>query len=121
MRALIFIAGFLLAGLGFLAFQQTKDPSTLQGGLTLGGGLVICGIFSIKSKWHGFVGAAVLAFLGAMRTVPSLASLAGGADADTAFKASAGVICLIVFIVIMRALLAERRRKSIEDLKAGRG
>lgn len=120
MRALIFIAGALLAGLGFFAFQQTKDPSALQGGLTLGGGLIICGIFSIKSKWHGLVGAGLLAFLGAMRTVPSLASLPGGADADATFKAASGVVCMIVFITVARALLAERRRKSIEDLKAGR-
>ncbi|RYD46463.1 MAG: hypothetical protein EOP83_29640, partial [Verrucomicrobiaceae bacterium] len=70
MRILIFIGGILIAALGFMVFQQTKDPTLLQGGLTLGGGLVICGFFSLRAKWHGITGAAVLALLLAARTVP---------------------------------------------------
>ncbi|MCW1921103.1 hypothetical protein OKA05_00970 [Luteolibacter arcticus] len=111
MRILIFIGGILIALLGLVVFQQTKDPTLLQGGLTLGGGLVICGIFSIKAKWHGIVGAAVLALLGAVRTLPEL-----GAEPRW-FHAAAAVICVVVLVAAARCLLAERTRRSVEILR----
>jgi hypothetical protein len=117
MRALIFTAGLLLVGLGILAFRQTRDPMLLQGGLTLGGGWIICGLFSLRSRWHGFIGAGLLAFLGGIRAVPALTRLGG--DPAAPFTAAAGVLCAIVFIATLRALLAERRRIAIERLKAG--
>lgn len=117
MRALLFIAGLLLAALGFIAFQGSKDPLLLQGGLTLGGGFVICGIFSIRAKWHGIAGAGVLAFLGFLRTVPSMIS--GEKGPATPFMIGAGVICLVVLVAAIQALRAERTRLSIEKLKAG--
>lgn len=117
MRALLFIAGFLLAALGFLAFYGSKDPLLLQGGLTLGGGFVICGIFAIRAKWHGIAGAGVLAFLGFIRTVPSIVS--GEKGPATPFMLGAGIICLVVLIAVIQALRAERARRSIEKLKAG--
>ncbi len=33
------------------------------GSLTLGGGFIICGLFSIKMLWHGVIGAGVLALV----------------------------------------------------------
>jgi len=117
MRALIFTAGLLLVGLGILAFRQTRDPMLLQGGLTLGGGWIICGLFSLRSRWHGFIGAGLLAFLGGIRAVPAFTRLGG--DPAAPFTAAAGVLCAIVFIATLRALLAERRRIAIERLKAG--
>jgi hypothetical protein len=118
MRALIFIAGFLLCGLGALAFRNSGDPSLLQGGMTLGGGWIICGLFSLRAKWHGYIGAGILAFLGGLRSLPSLAGLSSG-DPAAPFSVAAGVLCLIVFVAAARTLLAERRRQSIEALKAG--
>lgn len=117
MRALLFLAGFLLAALGFLAFHGSKDPLLLQGGLTLGGGFIICGIFAIRAKWHGIAGAGVLAFLGFLRTVPSVVS--GDKGPGTPFMLAAGAICLTVLIAAIRTLRAERTRRSIEKLKAG--
>lgn len=118
MRALIFIAGFLLCGLGALAFRNSGDPSLLQGGLTLGGGWIICGLFSLRAKWHGFIGAGMLAFLGGMRSLPSVTDLGSGNPAAP-FSVAAGVLCVAVFIAAARTLLAERRRQSIEALRAG--
>jgi hypothetical protein len=111
-RILIFIGGILIAALGFMVFQQTKDPTLLQGGLTLGGGLIICGIFSIKAKWHGITGAGILALLGAARTIPKL-----GAEPRW-FHAAAAAICVIVLVAAARCLLAERTRRSVENLKS---
>jgi hypothetical protein len=121
MRALIFIAGFLLCGLGVLAFRMSGDPSgppLLQGGLTLGGGWVICGLFSLRAKWHGIIGAGMLAFLGGLRSLPALTQLSSG-DPAAPFNVAAGVLCVVVFIAAARTLMAERRRQSIEALKAG--
>jgi len=111
-RILIFIGGILIAALGFMVFHQTKDPTLLQGGLTLGGGLIICGIFSIKAKWHGITGAGILALLGAARTLPKL-----GAEPRW-FHAAAAAICVIVLVAAARCLLAERTRRSVENLKS---
>ena len=116
MRTLFFTAGFLLCGLGFLAFRSSGDPMLLQGGLTLGGGWIICGLFSLRAKWHGIIGAGILAFLGGIRSLPAAAD--GGSPAAP-FSAGAAALCVTVFIAAARSLLAERRRRSIEELKAG--
>ena len=112
MRILIFIGGILIAALGFMVFQQTKDPTLLQGGLTLGGGLLICGLFSLRSKWHGITGAGILSLLGAARTIPKL-----GAEPRW-FYGAAAVVCLIVLVSAGRCLLAERTRLAVEKLKS---
>lgn len=118
MRALIFIAGFVLCALGVLAFRRSGDPVVLQGGLTLGGGWIICGLFSLRAKWHGYVGAGLLAFLGAVRSLPALTKLAGG-DPAAPFTVAAGFLCVVVLTAAARALLAERRRQSVKELEAG--
>lgn len=118
MRVLIFIAGALICGLGMLVSKQTQDPAILQGGLTLGGVFIICGLFSIRSKWHGIAGAGMVAFLGLMRTVPVLWSK-DHRDTVASFEGPVAAACLIVLVVAVRALMAERRRIAIEKLKAG--
>ena len=118
MRILIFTAGALIGLLGFLSFKKPEDFPLLQGGLTLGGGLIICGLFSIRSKWHGLAGAGILSFLGLTRTVPAFWSMREG-GATARFEAAVAVLCLIVFVVTLRAFLAERTRIAIERLKAG--
>jgi hypothetical protein len=118
MRVLIFIAGAAVCLLGILASKQPSDPAALQGGLTLGGVFIICGLFSIRSKWHGIVGAGMVAFLGLMRALPALWSQREGGSVMR-FEAPVAAICGIVLITALRTLLAERRRIAIEKLKAG--
>jgi hypothetical protein len=119
MRALLFLAGFLLAALGFFAFHGSRDHLLLQGGLTLGGGFIICAIFTFRAKWHGLAGAGLLAFLGVLRTLP--AAVTDSRNPSTSFMLAAGAICLVVLISVISVLRAERRRQSIERLKAGEG
>lgn len=119
MRVLILIGGVAVCLLGFLFFKKPEDFPMLQGGLTLGGGLIICGLFSLRSKWHGVAGAGILSFLGVMRAVPALWSGFREGVPSARFEAIAGAICLVVFIAAVRALIAERTRLSVERLKAG--
>jgi hypothetical protein len=119
MRVLIFIGGIAICLLGFLFFKKPEDFPLIQGGLTLGGGLIICGLFSLRSKWHGVAGAGILSFLGIMRAVPALWSGFREGVPSARFEAMAGAICLIVFVAAVRALLAERTRVAVERLKAG--
>lgn len=118
MRILIFIAGLITCVLAVLASRQVKDPAILQGGLTLGGVFIICGLFSIRSKWHGIVGAGIIALFGLTRTIPALFSR-GEDSTALRFEGPVAVLCLIVLIAAARTLSAERRRLSIEKLKAG--
>jgi hypothetical protein len=119
MRILIFLGGLAVGLLGFLFFKKPDDFPILQGGLTVGGGLIICGLFSLRSKWHGIAGAGILSFLGVMRAVPALWSGFREGVPSARFEAFAGAVCLIVFIAAVRALLAERTRLAVERLKAG--
>ena len=116
MRPLIFTAGSLTSALGFVANATIGDPALFQGALTLGGGFLICGLFSFSSKCHGIIGAAVLALLGAARCAPALLDLPNKTQAAP-FQAVAFVICSVVVIVIVRTLLAERARRQIEELE----
>ena len=80
---------------------------------------MICGIFSIRAKWHGIVGAGLLAFLGVLRTFPG--AVTDSKNPATPFMLGAGAICLVVLVAAITVLRAERRRQSIERLKAGEG
>ena len=66
-RVAIFLAAAAVIGLGFLGLNVLeKDPGMafLLGSLTLGGGILISGLFSLKMPWHGIIAAGVLALLG---------------------------------------------------------
>ena len=115
MRPLIFTAGSLTSALGFAADAMISDPALFQGALSLGGGFIICGIFSIFSNWHGVIGAAVLALLGAALSAPALLNLPNKTP-DAPFQAIAFLICMVVLTVIVRSLRAERARLQLEDL-----
>src|SRR5690606_16234824 len=101
MRILLFAAGLLTGALGFVAFHRWALPSMLQDGLTLGGGWIICALFTYRAKWHGIAGGAMLALLGAARAFPSLAkfpaALAQGGGAP-AVQALVALISLVVFV-----------------------
>ncbi len=100
--------------------DRAQAPGFLQGALTLGGGIVICAIFSIKMHWHGIIGAGVLALLGAARGVGNLPDLAkfmaGERPRGPAPLLETGVtlICLLLLVKVIQALSRERLRRMLE-------
>lgn len=123
MRLYVFTSGLTIMALGLASLsllERMQAAGFLQGALTLGGGIVICGIFSIKMHWHGIIGAGILALLGASRGVlnlPDLAKyLAGERPRGSAPMLEFGVtvICALLLIRVIRALTQERARRVLE-------
>lgn len=123
MRFYILFTGLTIMALGVAGMYLLPRPQSLEfleGALKLGGGTVICGIFSIKMPWHGFIGAGTLALLGAARgagNLPGLAKLmAGDRTRGTAPLLEFGVtlICVLLLLKIIRALSQERARRMRE-------
>lgn len=124
MRFQVFISGAAILALGAAAMRLLEKQEALaflQGALTLGGGLVICGLFSLKSKWHGLIGAGILALLGAARgfgNFPDLLKLAqGDRQRGPAPMMELGVtlLCLLLLARVLRALQRERTRRLLEE------
>ena len=123
MRFYIFVCGLAILGTGVAALSvldQSQAPGFLQGALTLGGGIVICGIFSIKMQWHGIIGAGVLALLGAARglgNLPDLAKFMAGErprGSTPLLETGVTMICLLLLVKVIRALARERLRRMLE-------
>lgn len=123
MRLLIFVSGGTIMALGVSAmFVLDRDVALgfLNQALSWGGAIVICGLFSIKMKWHGIIGAGILALLGASRGVlnlPDLAKyLAGERPRGSAPMLEFGVtvICALLLLRVIRALTRERARRVLE-------
>ena len=126
MRVYIVFCGLVIIATGITAMSiLTKSDSVgfLQGALTLGGGIVICGAFSVKMKWHGIIGAGILAMLGAARglgNLPGLAKFLTGErprGATPVLEVGVTVICLLLLLKIIRALSQERVRRMLEAAK----
>lgn len=124
MRIYIFLSGLVIVAMGIAAMSILAKPDSigfLQGALTLGGGIVICGAFSIRMHWHGIIGAGILSLLGAARglgNVPGLVKfLAGDRPHGTTPLLEMGVtlICLLLLLKIIRALSRERVRRMLES------
>jgi hypothetical protein len=124
MRFQVFFSGAAILALGGLATQVLDRRDALpflQGALTLGGGLIICGLFSLNMRWHGIIGAGVLALLGAARgagNLPDLAEfLAGGRDRGAAPLLEVGVTatCLVLLLRVLGALRREKTRRLLEE------
>jgi hypothetical protein len=122
MRFQIFFAGFAVLALGYAANEALFDDERLAfitGALTLGGALIICGLFSLKMRWHGVTGAGVVALLGASRGIENLAALPdfwlGNRPRGAAplLESAAALICILLLVHVVRALLAEKRRRLI--------
>lgn len=123
MRLQIFFSGVAVLALGFAATRiLEKDATTgfLQGALTLGGGFLICGFFSLKMKWHGIIGGGVLGLLGAARgmgNLPDLANfLAGERERGPAPVLEFGitVVCLVLLLRVLAGLNRERIRRMLD-------
>lgn len=124
MRFYIFFCGLAILAMGWVATYLLQRPQSiefLQGALQLGGGILICGIFSIRMKWHGLIGAGIMGMLGAARgfsNVPGLLKfMAGDRSHQTAPVLEFGVtlICLLLLTKVIRALYQERLRRMLED------
>ena len=122
-RVQIFFSGAVIIGMGLVAMQVLdggEGLGFLHGALTLGGALLICGIFSLKSQWHGIIGAGVLALLGAGRGLGNfphlLDALSGKLDRRVAPLIELGVtlVCLVLLMRVLAALNRERVKRMLE-------
>lgn len=123
MRIQIFVSGLAVIALGVTAARLLpKDDALgfLTGALTLGGGILICGLFSLKSYWHGLIGAGVMGLLGAARglgNLPDMLRLLQGdrhRGAAPIMEMGVAVICLLLVLRVVGALLRERTRRMLE-------
>jgi hypothetical protein len=126
MRYYIFVCGIAILAFGGAAnFLLDKENAVgfLTGALQVGGGLVICGLFSLKMQWHGIIGAGVIALLGAARGLANLPSLAkfliGDRPRGTTPLLELGVtlICVLLLLKVIRVLSRERVRRMLESGK----
>ncbi len=106
---------------GLYVLERPHSIGFLQGALTLGGGILICGIFSIKMERHGFIGVGVLALLGGARglgNLPSLLKFFNGErprGSTPVLELGATLICLLLLLKIIRFLSRERVRQMLES------
>ena len=123
MRFHVFFSGVMILALGVSAtniLARQEALPYLLGALTLGGGIIICGLFSLKSKWHGLIGAGVLGLLGAARglgNLPDLVKLTHGdrpRGAAPIMELGVTLICLLLLFRVLGALRRERARRALE-------
>lgn len=124
MRFIIFLCAAAILALGAAShWLLSKDLAVgfLNGSLQLGGGIAICGFFSLKSRWHGIVGAGVMALLGAARGLGNLPGLlryaAGERPRGSAplLELAVTAISLVLLFKVIRALSQERERRLLES------
>ncbi|MES2922138.1 MAG: hypothetical protein V4819_11360 [Verrucomicrobiota bacterium] len=124
MRIYIFFSGLVIVAMGIAAMfllEKLDAQGFLFGALKLGGGILICGIFSITMKWHGIIGAGILALLGTafgLGNVPGLARFVAGDRTHGALpllELGVTLICLLLLLKIIRALSRERVRRMLES------
>jgi len=123
MRYYVFFCGVMILALGKSASKilTCYEVAPFQeGALILGGSIIICGLFSLKYKWHGLVGAGVLGLLGAacgLENIPGLIKIAHGErprGAAPILEFGVTLICLLLLIRVLGALRRERARRVLE-------
>lgn len=124
-RISIFLAAAAIIATGVASLSLLeKDPAIgfLSGALTLGGGILICGLFSFKMPWHGIAGAGVLGLLSFARGFMNLPDLPayltgfGKRGNAPALELAVTLISAVLLFRMIRALSAERtRRMLVED------
>lgn len=123
-RAYIFLIGVAIVVTGILAQSRIdKDAAMpfLVGSLTLGGGLIICGLFSIKMLWHGVTGAGVLALLSFGRGIFNLPDAAKYFIGDRSrgyepiFELAVTILSALLLTRILSAWNRERSRRMLEE------
>jgi len=117
------IVGLACAGLGLLGASGLEAPAALgyaTTGFTLGGALLICGLFSLKNFWHGIIGGGVVALIGAVHNATAIIGVLRGLAIGTgiqlpdACRASISVLCFALLAAVIKALLRERARRQLE-------
>ncbi len=123
MRIYIFLCGLVILAMGGAArgvLEKSDALGFLTGAMQLGGGIVICGLFSLKMQWHGTIGAGVLALLGAARGLANLPGLAKFVAGDRPhgltplLEAGVTLVSLLLLVNVIRALSRERLRRMLE-------
>lgn len=123
-RISLFLAAAAIVGLGLFGtvrLEKEAGMAFLLGSLTLGGGFLICGLFSLQMPWHGILGGGVLALLGFGRGIlntPDFAEfLAGSRERGMAppLEIAVAMICVLVLLRVCRAWSLERIRRMRDD------
>jgi hypothetical protein len=122
-RVFVFLAAGAILGLGYYGTQilgKDEGMAFLLGCLTLGGGLLITGLFSLKMPSHGIIGAGVLALLGLGRGVlnfPGFAKFLIGErerGIAPALELCVTLICAMLLVRVIRAWAAEKARRAMD-------
>jgi hypothetical protein len=125
LRVFIFLAAAAIIGLGFYStsvMEKNAGLAFLLGSFTLGGSLLISGLFSLKMPWHGIIGAGVIALLGLGRGVlnfPDFAKYLTGErerGVAPALELCVTLVCAMLLIRVIRTLAAEKARQAREQL-----
>lgn len=121
-RVTIFLAGTAIIATGIIGLSLLeKDPAVgfLSGALTLGGAILICGLFTFKMPWHGIAGAGVLSLLGLGRGIMNLpdlpAYISGIRERGNApaLELAVTLVCATLLLRMLRALSIERTRRML--------
>lgn len=106
---------------GTQVLEKGPAMAFLQGALTLGGGIFICLLFSLRSYWHGIIGAGVLALLGTARglgNIPHIAQYIVGLNREDGptplFELCVLLVSAVLLLKVVQALLVERARRQME-------
>lgn len=124
MRIYIMVCGVLVIAMGITAMSILSGNQALaflNGSLTLGGGIVISGLFSLKMKWHGIIAAGVMAMLGAAKgfqNIPGLLEFFTGKRPNGVaplLEFGVTVVCLTLLVSVLAALQKERIRRMLAE------
>ena len=123
-RAYIFVIGVAVIFIGILAQTRMEKEAAmpmLVGCLTLGGGFLICGLFSIKMLWHGILGAGALSLISLARglfNLPDAAKFIVGERPrgnEPMFEFAITILSALLFTRVLAAWAGERKRRMLEE------
>lgn len=127
MFALNLLYALLLIALGVMGFLAAEEPAQIRGlalpGLTFGGGVLFCALYSLKEPSHGRVGAAFLGFLVFLTSVSTFLGRLTRKEFDPGHPAhgiGAGM-CGVSAVFLILCLLywrKVRREHALAELKA---
>lgn len=124
MRLYVILTGLAIIALGVMAqrlLERAEAAAFLLGALTLGGGMIIAGLFALKMRWHGVVAAGVLGLLGAARGLANASDwvelMAGrnARGAASALELGVTMLSVLVLLRVLRELRRERVRRMLEQ------
>jgi hypothetical protein len=123
----IFCVGILIIIIGFLGQRMLPGIpgfAFLNGGLSLGGGLIICWIFAIKNQWLGLIGAGIVSLIGFCKSITNLKGLMTWLIAPSPkptliplLQISVAAMTFIILVFCIRSLLREKTRRILDELQ----